>query len=55
LDDNLVSGSYEYELGLVDTSRLLKHEATVVISNRPGESPFAGNYLLLVEKGDASQ
>ena len=53
-DDDTVSGVYEFESGLVDTSRLLRDQATVVISNRPGESPFAGNYLLLVEKGDAS-
>jgi hypothetical protein len=52
--DYLDYGDYEYESGLVDTSRLLRDQATVVISNRPGESPFAGNYLLLVEKGDAS-
>lgn len=53
-DDDTVSGVYEVESGVVDTSRLLRDQATVVISNRPGESPFAGNYLLLVEKGDAS-
>ena len=53
-DDDTVVAPYEYELGLVDTSRLLRDEATVIISNRPADSPFAGGYLLLVEKGDAS-
>jgi hypothetical protein len=53
-DDDTVSGVWEYERGLVDTSRLLRDQATVVISNRPGESPFAGNYRLLVQKGNAS-
>jgi len=53
-DGDTVVAPYEYELGLVDTSRLLSDEATVIISNRPADSPFAGGYLLLVEKGDAS-
>jgi hypothetical protein len=53
-DANYIVDGFEYESGVVDTSRLLRDQATVVISNRPGESPFAGNYLLLVEKGDAS-
>ena len=54
-DDDVMDGAYEYEMGAVDTSRLQKDQATVVISNRPGWSDFAANYLLLVEKGDASQ
>jgi hypothetical protein len=41
-------------MGVVDTSRLNRDEATVVISNRPAGSPFDGNYLLLVDKGNAS-
>jgi hypothetical protein len=41
-------------LGVVDTARLNRESATVVISNRPAESPFEANYLLLIEKGDAS-
>ena len=53
-DDNTLSGPYEIEAGTVDTSRLNSDEATVVISNRPGENPFAGGYLLLVDKGNAS-
>jgi hypothetical protein len=53
-DTSEVMGSYEYESGLVDTSDLVRDEATVVITNRPGESPFASNYLFLIEKGDAS-
>jgi hypothetical protein len=48
------SAPYEYVMGAVDTSRLNQDEATVVISNRPAESPFDGGYLLLVDKGDAS-
>jgi hypothetical protein len=53
-DTSEVVWPFEYESGLVDTSKLRSDEVTVVITNRPGESPFAGNYLLLVEKGDAS-
>ena len=49
-----VSGRYEYAIGSVDTSRLNKDEATVVFANRPGEAPFAANYLLLVDKDNAS-
>lgn len=53
-DSNFVSGSYEYEIGVVDTNKLKNQSATVVIANRPGESPFDGGYLLLVGKGNAS-
>jgi hypothetical protein len=45
----------EVVTGVVDTSRLNRQEATVVIANRPGESPFDSGYLLLVDKGNASQ
>jgi hypothetical protein len=44
-----------FEMGVVDTSRLQNESATVVIANRPGESPFDGGYTLLVDKGDASE
>lgn len=45
---------FEYELGAADTNGLNNTEATVVFSNRPGDSPFDGGYLYLVEKGNAS-
>lgn len=50
--DNRVS-PYEYVVGAVDTSRLNRQAATVVISNRPGASPFDAGYRLLVSKGSA--
>lgn len=52
--DGSISAGYEYITGVLDTSRLNREEATLVFANRPGESPFDGGYLLLVEKGDAS-
>ncbi len=39
----------------VDTSGLNRESATVFFANRPGEAPFAAGYLLLVEKGNASE
>ncbi len=54
IDADVIVGTREYETGVVDTSRLTNDAAIVVISNRPGESPFAGNYLLLVDKGNAA-
>lgn len=53
--DVVTSGDYEYTTATVDTSRLNRNEATVVITNRPGESPFDADYLLLVDKGDARE
>ena len=53
IDNSLIKASYEYEIGAVNTSNLGKDAAVVVISNRPGESPFAGNYRLLVDKNPA--
>ena len=52
--DGVVSGAYEYITGVVDTSKLKSHDATVFFANRPGTSPFAAGYLILVEKGTAS-
>ncbi len=54
LDADLLDSGFEYEMGTVDTLSLTRDAATVVISNRPGENPFSGGYLLLVEKGNAS-
>jgi len=48
--DGTVSDSYEYIEATVETS-LNGDVATVVISNRPQESPFNGDFLLLVKKG----
>ncbi len=53
--DGVISDGNEVITSVVDTSQLNREEATVVISNRPGESPFSGDYLLLVDKGDASE
>lgn len=53
--DGVISGDNEEITSVVDTSQLNREEATVVISNRPGESPFSGDYLLLVDKGNASE
>ena len=50
LDDGSVLDSYEYIEAKVETS-LDGDVATVVISNRPQESPFNGDFLLLVKKG----
>ncbi|MEE9615420.1 MAG: hypothetical protein V3T90_00225 [Anaerolineae bacterium] len=50
LDDGSVLDSYEYIEATVETS-LDGDVATVVISNRPQESPFHGDFLLLVKKG----
>ena len=50
LDDGDVLDSYEYLNATVATS-LNGDVATVVISNRPQESPFNGDFLLLVKKG----
>jgi Immune inhibitor A-like, MAM domain len=44
------SGKYEYETGVVDTSRLENDKATVVISNRPWDSVFDAGYRELVQK-----
>jgi immune inhibitor A len=52
--DGSVSGAYEIISGIVDTSRLNKHSATVFFANRPGEDPFSAGYLLLVKKGNAA-
>jgi len=52
--DGALSGDSEVITGLVDTSRLNKESATVFFANRPDDSPFAGGYLLLVEKGTAA-
>lgn len=52
--DGTVSGESETISGTVDTSHLKGEEATVIFSNRPGENPFDAGYLLLVDKGDAS-
>ncbi|MBU0704966.1 MAG: hypothetical protein KKC18_13990, partial [Chloroflexi bacterium] len=48
--DGFVSDGYEYINATVETS-LNGDVATVVISNRPQESPFNGDFLLLVKKG----
>jgi hypothetical protein len=53
LDDGF-EGLYEYITDTVDTSTLARDAATLVITNRPGESPFDAAYLLLVGKGNAS-
>ena len=50
LDDSTIIGTREYEIGTVDTSKLQNEAAIVVISNRPGDSPFSGNYRLFVDK-----
>jgi hypothetical protein len=47
-DSNSTGGLFEWETGVVDNSRLNQDSAMVVISNRPGESPFAGAYQLTV-------
>jgi hypothetical protein len=52
--DGAINDDYEVIQGTVDTSNLQNDEATVVFTNRPGESPFSSGYLLLVDKGDAS-
>ena len=52
--DGSVSGAYEIINGIVDTSRLNRHAATVFFANRPGEDPFNAGYLLLVKKGNAA-
>lgn len=54
-DDDILSGANEYEIGFVDTSTLENDAAVVVFANRPGESPFAGAYLLLVDKQNKGQ
>lgn len=43
-------GDYERIAGVVDTSRINRDAPTVVISNRPGESPFDAGYVMLVKK-----
>ncbi len=54
VDTNTVVGSYEFEIGAFKAD--VKDEpAIVVISNRPGASPFSAGYRLLVSKGSASQ
>lgn len=52
--DGELSGDAEVITGLVDTSRLNRESAIVFFANRPGENPFASEYLLLVEKGTAA-
>jgi hypothetical protein len=52
--DGTISGAYEIINGLIDTSRLNKHAATVFFANRPGETPFNAGYTLLVKKGTAA-
>lgn len=52
--DELVD-PYEYVTGSVSTLALNKDLATVIFSNRPAESPFDAEYLVLVEKGSASK
>lgn len=54
IDNDVINGNREFEIGSVDTNKLNKDAAVVVISNRPGESPFSGNYLNLVDKGPAT-
>lgn len=49
-DKDTVSGLSEWESGLVDNSRLNQDAAMLVISNRPGESPFTGAYQLSVAR-----
>jgi len=46
--------SFQYIMGAVDTLSLTRDEATVVIANRPSDSPFEAGYTLLVSKGSAS-
>jgi hypothetical protein len=50
LDEGEVLDAYEYTNTTVETG-LNGDAATVVISNRPQESPFSGDFLLLVKKG----
>ena len=54
LEGDVYDSDYEYAVGMVDTGRLNRDAATVVISNRPGESRFDAGYLLLVYKGNAA-
>ncbi len=54
LDGAVVDG-VEVISGVVDTSRLNRRAAIVVIANRPGEAPFEGGYLILVDKGTAAK
>lgn len=49
-DRGTVSGLFEWESGTVDTSHLNPDAAMLVISNRPGESPFSGAYQLSVAR-----
>jgi hypothetical protein len=53
-DENSISGLSEWETGLVDNSRLEGDAVTMIISNRPGESPFAAAYELTVGKSPSS-
>lgn len=48
-DGRFLNGSEEL-MGTVDTHMLNKDVATVVFANRPGENPYDGNYLILVDK-----
>jgi hypothetical protein len=52
--DGVIGAVYEVITGLVDTSNLNKDEAVVFFANRPGDSPFAAGYLILVKKGNAA-
>jgi hypothetical protein len=37
----------------LDTSHLVKDEAIVAFANRPGDSPFSADYLILVSRAKA--
>ncbi|NLF02872.1 MAG: hypothetical protein GX601_18065 [Anaerolineales bacterium] len=45
-----MSSLYEYIFAEVNTQALNRDEATVMIANRPGDSPFAAGYRLFVDK-----
>jgi hypothetical protein len=55
MNGDLLSGRYEYVMGSANTNMLNRDSATVFFANRPGENPFASNYLILVDKGNASE
>jgi len=51
--DGVIGPVYEYITGVADTSNLNKDEGMAFFANRPGDSPFAAAYLVLIEKGNS--
>ena len=56
-DDSIyLDGEYQRDITTLDTLALNRDEVTIVVGNHlPEDTSFPAGYLLLVEKGDASE